>query len=65
MKKLVSVNSKHYNPVLAIGFTGQIVLGQGVTVFAAASDREPAAAVPVVRFPDQPVAQVCILHFGN
>ena len=48
MKKLVSVNGKHDNAVLAIGFTRHIVFCQGVTVFIAAADSEPSAAFAIV-----------------
>ena len=65
MKKLVSVNSKHDHAVLAINFTLQILSGQGVTVFAAGADCEPAAAVMVIGFPHQTVAQRGILHPGD
>ena len=65
MKKLVSVNGKQHNAVFAVGFTLQVGLGQGVTVFLTAAYGKPSAIVMIVCFPNQAVAQIGILDLGD
>ena len=60
MKKSLLVYCKDHDPIFAI----HIVCIQREAELIASADRIPSTVIGIICFPDQPVAQIRILHLG-